>query len=734
MIRKSLTFVTLFVLIASCTPSQTIESTSIPPSTSIATPAPTVTPEPSSTPTMMPSPMPTPLRGPVIAIDTADHVKEVTKWGRGMITDAAYSPDGKTIVVGSTLGVYLFDAESLEETKYFSTEFPARFVGYSPDERYIAAVSESQLLNWDVSVDPIRVVKLWNSSDGSLAYTFEGKCFAFSPDSKLLATCSNELKIWDLSDGSLVSTYTGHTEGVDRIIFAPDGLSIFSYSGQVLQHSLVSDGSLINSVFSGSNNWIGAMDLSSDGKILAITFEDKIHLFNTETNEEISTIEDVIDGRPLLFYYYDKDAGKVANSVSTRNLENDIVGPNLVFSPDNQFIATTIYDAISVVWDVSTGKPVQVFGEIETFYPRSFYVIPKGTYINFSSDGKKILQAHGKYLRVLDATSGILLMEKELFSLSSYDIAFTPDEAFLVSVDGDQSINFQHYLAEYKLAAFKIDGLMDPIIGGQPVNIRQFPNGEVVSKNKITSNAENVAAFPNKQLFAIASDKIALWTMDDEVLSDSLSEFKFTRRLEISPDGNLLAFDTHSSRIANLALVNIINGERVFEVGTGFDGVSDIGFSPDNQFIAVAGQKVKKFGFFGWDYSGIVNVYKTNDGESQKIHFPGAHLAFSPDGHYLATTDNNVLYLWKMPEWELVYKDDTHPTFINKVIFSPDGSLLISGTLDGQIWIRDAISGKLITTLAGHTKQINDLLFSRDGSLLISSSEDGTIRIWSVRL
>lgn len=66
------------------------------------------------------------------------------------------------------------------------------------------------------------------------------------------------------------------------------------------------------------------------------------------------------------------------------------------------------------------------------------------------------------------------------------------------------------------------------------------------------------------------------------------------------------------------------------------------------------------------------------------------------------------------------------------VKFSPDSSTLLTGAgfSDSTIRLWDAHSGEARGTMEGHNAFITDLLFTPDGSQLISSSGDQTIRLW----
>ena len=55
------------------------------------------------------------------------------------------------------------------------------------------------------------------------------------------------------------------------------------------------------------------------------------------------------------------------------------------------------------------------------------------------------------------------------------------------------------------------------------------------------------------------------------------------------------------------------------------------------------------------------------------------------------------------------------------------------GTGCGDIIILNAITGNQIAILSGHTDEVNSVMFSSDGTLLISGSDDKTVKLWDVQ-
>jgi len=84
-----------------------------------------------------------------------------------------------------------------------------------------------------------------------------------------------------------------------------------------------------------------------------------------------------------------------------------------------------------------------------------------------------------------------------------------------------------------------------------------------------------------------------------------------------------------------------------------------------------------------------------------------------------------------MPGLNLLHQMDGHEIIVQSVAFSPSGTLLASGSVQG-ILIWSVPSGRLITTLNEHQSLVYDLEFHPNESWLTSVSLDGTIRTWGV--
>lgn len=103
-------------------------------------------------------------------------------------------------------------------------------------------------------------------------------------------------------------------------------------------------------------------------------------------------------------------------------------------------------------------------------------------------------------------------------------------------------------------------------------------------------------------------------------------------------------------------------------------------------------------------------------------------LAFSPDGHFLASGEYRQVKLWqKAPNLPQISLGD-HPA--TALAASADGKWIATAGNDAVIRLWQSATGEAGPELRGHAGAIHALSFSPDSARLASAGADGSVRLW----
>ena len=240
-----------------------------------------------------------------------------------------------------------------------------------------------------------------------------------------------------------------------------------------------------------------------------------------------------------------------------------------------------------------------------------------------------------------------------------------------------------------------------------------------------------VSISPNGEFF---TDGDKLWRVSDGVLISKAGETANTQRgatVAFSPDETIYA--TSVCKDVELRDINSdeIVGNFTREVGLQYYCISSILFSPDGNTLALKAEDT----IYMWDvenqkllftreYKSLWDVNFASDGESFSVT---TFKTTAPFEGYFET------YLWNI--------DGTRANALggggNHVAFSPDGKYIAaeSNSEDNAIMLYHA-DGTFLNKLEGHTDRIGKIVFSPDSKVLASSGggngRDQTVRIWRV--
>jgi WD40 repeat protein len=104
-------------------------------------------------------------------------------------------------------------------------------------------------------------------------------------------------------------------------------------------------------------------------------------------------------------------------------------------------------------------------------------------------------------------------------------------------------------------------------------------------------------------------------------------------------------------------------------------------------------------------------------------------LCFSPDGSLLASGSyDSIVILWKINDGSVVHHLN-HKDRVAAVAFSPAGNIVVSAGTDKTIKLWDVNTGELLQTFTGHTSRIHSVSFDLSGRILVSGGDNELI-IW----
>lgn len=151
---------------------------------------------------------------------------------------------------------------------------------------------------------------------------------------------------------------------------------------------------------------------------------------------------------------------------------------------------------------------------------------------------------------------------------------------------------------------------------------------------------------------------------------------------------------------------------------------SSLAFSPDgNHFALGTGE-----GFVLVGDLATGHPVKELTGPASEIR----HLAYSPDGRYLAAgfTADQTARVWNVETGQAVGIPLPHPNWVQSVAFNPDGSRLVTGGDGQQTVLWDFSNGRRIPPPIDHDDVVVSAEYSADGLLLLSASMDGRLRLF----
>lgn len=408
-------------------------------------------------------------------------------------------------------------------------------------------------------------------------------------------------------------------------------------------------------------------------------------------------------------------------SSSSYNLTNTLVGELTAFARNGQYVAAAGSEGVLRIWNASDGSLLHLLaGDGQPI-----------TALAFSPDSSLVAAATlNDVVWVWNASTGEWLW-RLVPSVAGHirSLAISSDSSFLVSSGGE--VDIWSLVDGSRLHTFSFSGPADlapddmslAVVSFQDVAIIRVRDGLEVQRLHVNMTILSLAFSPDGSLVGVSgygSHRLALWSVENgrliqDVLDPAPASFAF------SSDGSLIAtadYDdaTRLFRVSDGGLLLTVSGHTSLVESTTFvPGTNEVASSSVDRTIRL------------WSLaSGASLITLQGDNWYNPI-------AVSPDGTVLASGYlGGEVKIWNTVDGTLIRTLVGHTSWVRAMVFSPDGQVLATGGQDDTVRLWRVSDGSPLRILIGHTSTVRSAAFVGGGVVLATGSSDRTIRLWSV--
>jgi WD40 repeat protein/uncharacterized caspase-like protein len=693
-------------------------------------------------------------------------------------TRMAFSPDGRLLATATfhTNTIKLWEMTTGRELRNLSsggtnTSSMSPVFAWSPDSRLIAASGGNNTVRiWDVTTghEVQALTGATGSFMGALGVSFVG----FSSDGRKLVTISDSIRVWDTSTWHEVSTIQtsgfgvgGFTGGNGGVALSPDGTQLVRVDNDQIRFLDPMSGKELRSVsFPDSEMHNVELAFTADGRLLAAGAEDKklrvwevtskSERIKATTQNDFAIIKFSSDGRLFavadnyVVHVWDTSSSKEVSTITVPNsgVYQENGGVFTAFTPDGKRLATSGFGTQTYVWEVDTARQVQQFkGRTNMAYS-----------VAFSEDGTQ-LTSGGRTRWDLRTGQGRRLISSSTdkqMGMPSPDgklIAMFAPNASTVTIyeaaNGKtlQTLTRTNFDGGVERVRFSRDGRSLAVIYTTSKGVQQIgrmPSSEVKIWDAVAGReiqtlllsmppVEADFSFDGKMLATVTSNgEITLWDVASGSRLRSLTTsagqswdpMSMMRNMPTPGQmrrGQMPNIPRPTTDQLNSMITNTLGA---MTAGTMGRNVSSVTFSRDATVLASGGIEAKS----NFDMASMMG--QTTGQQKKGKNQPPPNTDEFLKNMKVETTGQ--LVLWDTATGQQLGIIKGHGKAITKVAFSRDAKLVASAGTDNTIKIWDVATQRESKTLTGHTAGIESMDFSPDGKLLASASDDGSTFLW----
>lgn len=744
-------------------------------------------------------------------------VKHTLQHGGVYVHGIAFSPDGTQLATASDDPAGFVQLWNVE-----TGQLIRRFAGHT-DAATSVAFSRDGITLLSASYD--NSARLWNVITGEEQRAFQGHTWwvwqaAFSLDEKQIVTVSQDgtAIVWNRDTGERSPAFTGHRGPVYCAAFAPDGRSIItggfdrrilvwkpdelhSYNFRNLEKGARVVPPAQFQEWSGHATAVRSLSVLRDGELAVSAGEDNtVRVWNIATGTLVKTLRGhdsgvraamaSPDGRTLLSASHDTTVREwsIADYEELRSLQGRTFEGHAdailsaAFSPNQQWVVTASRDRTARTWNGKTGELKQTFEEGHQFLASTAFFFDRGRGLvtaavdntarvwdvatgtqvrRFERTGRAAAAAvnreatslftggEDKQAQQWNLQTGELIRKFPDHHAEVTAVALSPDERWLLAGDakgfgvlwdvatGNRHHELKGHTRRITKAAFLNEGTRALTASGDNTVAqwdvatgKEIPTGILKHPDAVLTMV--VVPGTERVVTSCADRSIRLWDVTAAKVLQTIGPLEeVVHALDVSDDGTRLLISQAESRVVRLWELETGREIQSPSQDGGLSPLIDLKrsggllwaatFAPGQDVLTIGGNDARL-----WDL-------KTGRPRmSFSPHGAVASARFSPDNTLIVTGSwDNSARIWDAETGRSVRKlEGAHTAFVNTATFSPDGRYVLTASDDGTAKLWTVAEGQVVRSFTGHTDRVRSASFSSDGTQIVTTSSDKSAMLW----